>query len=89
MRRATRNQHSTARSGLDFLIAPAYSQHAFEHIPCFVVMMMNVRRSDQERSACMPARVLPSAITNESPNFPRTCPASGDATIGEFIVAVI
>jgi len=59
MRRPTRNQHSTALPSLNLLLAPAYPQYSFEHIPGFVVMMMKVRRSNEKRANGMTARVFP------------------------------
>lgn len=59
MRRAAWDQHSTACAGFHLVVAPLNSERAFHDIPRFVIMMVEVQRSDPTRRAGRRAGIAP------------------------------
>src|SRR6266481_227918 len=59
VRSSTRHEHGRTRVSLDFLIANANAEGAFEHIPRFIVVAMKMGRGDETGLARGTTRIAP------------------------------
>ena len=59
VRRAARNENSGTCTSFDFVFAGLHAKRSFEHVPCFVVAVVDVARSYQPRWPGWTTSILP------------------------------
>ena len=59
VRRSARDENGGTCAGFDFGFAGLHAEDAFQDVPSFVVVMVDVTRSDQSWRICVTAGVLP------------------------------
>jgi len=59
VRNSSRHHYACSRAQLDFLLAHLHAQHTFEHIPGFVVAVMDMRWSNQSPRFGGTTRIAP------------------------------
>lgn len=75
MRRSTANKHTRTGAGLNHLLADVHVQGTLQDVPRFIVMVMEVRRSNQARWVRRAARIAP--LGDHKSIFARTHDLSG------------
>ena len=59
VRCSARDENGRTGAGFDFVFTGLHAEDAFEHVPGFVIVVVEVARGDQARGICGAAGVLP------------------------------